>query len=331
MHDDAAQDREEAPCGAAPPLGLLEYLDLTEGRPVRDKRDTAFASAMLAERLGYSRVWLPEHHASGVPSTNPLLLAAVLGSHTRRVRVGTAVTLSRIRDPHLTAEDVAAAAHFCPDRLDVGFGRGDVSGGAAEDLAHLRERGEDVGAAIDTTVALLRGGAEWIDPVDTGFQLWSHGAGNRSAEIAARTGTHYCHALFFNTDVDACVSTLRAYRAAHPGGRTAVALALVANDDAATARADSLRQGVRVNCAGTADQCADTVHRVLAITGADEAVVTELSSDPEDHLRAVEEVFTAVRRRTALPSGTAARTGGTLPSGVTEPAGTTAPAGSGVR
>jgi alkanesulfonate monooxygenase SsuD/methylene tetrahydromethanopterin reductase-like flavin-dependent oxidoreductase (luciferase family) len=315
MHDDTAQDREETPLDAAPPLGLLEYLDLTEGRPVRDKRDTAFASALLAERLGYSRVWLPEHHASGVPSTNPLLLAAVLGSHTRRVRVGTAVTLSRIRDPHLTAEDVAAAAHFCPDRLDVGFGRGDVSGGAAEDLAHLRERGEDVGAVIDATVALLRGGAEWVDPVDTGFQLWSHGAGNRSAEIAARTGTHYCHALFFNTDVDACVSTLRAYRAAHPGGRTAVALALVANDDPATARADSLRQGVRVNCAGTADQCAEAVHRVLAITGADEAVVTELSSDPEDHLRAVEEVFAAVRRRAASSVGAAAPPVGAVSAG----------------
>jgi alkanesulfonate monooxygenase SsuD/methylene tetrahydromethanopterin reductase-like flavin-dependent oxidoreductase (luciferase family) len=311
MHDDTAPDRKGAPvddAGAAPPLGLLEYLDLTGGRPVRDKRDTAFASAMLAERLGYSRVWLPEHHAAGVPSTNPLLLAAVLGSHTSRVRVGTAVTLSRIRDPHLTAEDVAAAAHFCPGRLDVGFGRGDVSGGAADDLAHLRDRGADVGAAIDATVGLLRGGSSWVDPVDTDFQLWSHGAGTRSAESAGRTGTDYCHALFFNPDVDACVGTLDAYRAAHPGGRTAVAMALVANDDAVTARADSVRQGVRVNCAGTADQCADAVHRVLAITGADEVVVTELSSDPDDHLRAVEEVFTAVRRRYAAPA--AAHAGG---------------------
>lgn len=309
MQDDTAQDWEEPPLGAAPPLGLLEYLDLTEGRSVREKRDTAFASAMLAERSGYSRVWLPEHHAPGVPSTNPLLLAAVLGSHTRRVRVGTAVTLARIRDPHLTAEDVAAAAHFCPDRLDVGFGRGDVSGEAADDLAYLRERGEDVGAAIDTTVALLRGGSKWIDPVDTGFQLWSHGAGTRSAEIAARNGTHYCHALFFNTDVDACVDTLDAYRTSHPGGRTAVALALVANDDAVTARVDSLRQGVRVNCAGTADQCAEAVHRILAITGADEAVITELSSDPEDHLRAVEEIFTAVRRRATEVAGDTAHAG----------------------
>ncbi|WP_083922362.1 LLM class flavin-dependent oxidoreductase [Nocardiopsis halotolerans] len=305
MHDDAP-----------PPLGLLEYLDLTEDRPVRDKRDTAFAAAMLAERLGYRRIWLPEHHAAGVPSTNPLLLAAVLGSHTRRVRVGTAVTLSRVRDPHLTAEDVAAAAHFCPGRLDVGFGRGDVSGTAAEDLAHLRDRNADVGATIERTVALLRGRAEWIDPVDTGFQLWSHGAGTRSAETAGRTGAHYCHALFLNTDVDACVSTLGAYRAAHPAGRTAVALALVANDDPVRARTDSLRPGVRVNRAGTAEQCADTVHRVLDITGADEAVITELSSDPEDHLRAVEEIFAAVRGRATAPSASA-------------PA--SAPAGSGAR
>ncbi|MFE1100716.1 LLM class flavin-dependent oxidoreductase [Nocardiopsis alba] len=295
MRDDGSPFEERPTGPRTPPLGLLEYLDLAEGGSVRDKRDTAFAAALLAERRGYERLWLPEHHARGVPSTNPLLMAAVLGSHTERIRVGTAVTLARIRNPYLTAEDIASAAHFCSGRLDVGFGRGDVSGRAADDLFDERRRGDDVGAVVDRVVDLIRGGADWIDPVDRPFQLWSHGAGTRSAHIAARTGMNYCHALFFAPDVDACAATLETYRGACPEGRTAVALAVVANDDPAVAEADGLRGGVRVGRVGTARECAEAVHAAIEATGADEAVITELSTDPDDHLRALAEILEAFR------------------------------------
>lgn len=275
-------------------MGLIEFFDFFSGRPTRDKRETALASALLAERLGYSRVWLPEHHERGVPSTNPVPLVCVLGSHTSRIRVGTAVTLIRLRDPLLTAEDFATASHFCGDRLDVGFGRGDVGGGAAADLAHLRKGDPDAAEAVRTVVSVLRDGRTWLEPLDTGYQGWLHGAGYRSAELAAEIGFNYCHALFFNPDIDACRTVVGKYRAAFPGGRTAVALTLVANDDPETARADGTREGVRVNCAGPVRQCAETVRNVLALTGADEVVIAELSTSGDDHLRALERLHGAV-------------------------------------
>ncbi|CAM3507260.1 LLM class flavin-dependent oxidoreductase [Nocardiopsis gilva] len=311
----ATPARTPANADPPPPLGLLEYLDLGDHRSVRAKRETAFEAALLAEQVGYQRLWLPEHHSTGVPSPNPLLLAGVLGSHTTRIRIGTAVTLIRVRDPHLTAEDVASAAFFCGDRLDVGFGRGDVAGSAADALAYLRKGGDATDEAIRTVVSVLDDGRDWIDPLDTPYERWLHGAGTRSAELAGEMGFNYCHALFFNVDVDACTRTLNSYRAAFPNGRTAVAAALVANDDPVIARTDSIRAGIKVNCAGTAEQCAAAVCKLLELTGADEVVITEMSRSADDHLRALKEIFGLVaerlggRPRSAGPADRAA-TGG---------------------
>lgn len=280
-----------------PPLGLIEYLDPSRSRPAPAAARRAFEGALLADRLGYRRVWLPEHHSTGSPSTNPLPLVAVLGSHTTRIRVGTAVTLVRIRDPYLTAEDIVTAGAFCGDRLDVGFGRGDVGGPAAESLRPLRKDDEDTDRAITLISSILENGCDWIDPLGAPCQRWLHGAGTRSAALAARAGDNYCHALFLNPDLDACLRPLAAYRDAHPTGTSAVAIAFVANPDAATARADSVQhRGIHIACAGTAEQCAVTVTTLLELTGVDEVVIAELSSDPGDHHRALRAVFDHVAR-----------------------------------
>jgi len=280
---------------AGPPLGLLEYLDLSADRSVTARQQLAFRSTLLADRLGYRRVWIPEHHGTGSPSTNPLPLVAVLGSHTRRIRVGTAVSLVRIRDPYLTAEDLATAGAFCGERLDVGLGRGAVGGPGTEVWDYLRKDDTATDRAISTIVSVLDAGCEWIDPLGTAYQRWMHGAGGRSAALAGSLGFGYCHGLFLNPDEDTCLRTLESYRAASPTGRTAVAIAMVANPDAATARSDAARQrGLQVACAGTAERCADTVQRLLERTGVDEVVLAELSRDGGDHLRALTDVFEQV-------------------------------------
>lgn len=277
---------------AGPPLGLLEYLDLSVGRSVTARQQLGFRSALLADRLGYRRIWVPEHHGTGSPSTNPLPLVAVLGSHTRRIRVGPAVSLVRIRDPYLTAEDLATAGAFCGDRLDVGLGRGAVGGPGTEVWDYLRKDDAATDRAISTIISVLDAGCEWIDPLGTAYQRWMHGAGGRSAELAGSLGFSYCHGLFLNPDEGTCLRTLESYRVAFSTGHTAVAVAVVANPDAAIARADAARQrGLQVACAGTAEQCANAMWRLQELTGVDEVVLAELSHDPEDHLRAVTAVF----------------------------------------
>lgn len=291
-----AQDRIG---GSDLPLGVLEFLTFRNDGSVRAKREVAVNSAILADDLGYRRFWVPEHHALGVPSTNPLTWLPVLGSLTSSIRIGSAVSLIRLRDPHLVAEDFATAAHFCPDRLDVGFGRGDVSGAGTEVLDPIRKDGDATDAAMQTAVALLERGSEWIDPIDGTFQRWLHGAGYRSAELAGAWGFDYCHALFFNPDFDACLQPLTAHREAHPAGRRAVAVALACNDDPQQARADGMLRGIKVNCIGTAEQGAAMICHLLAHELIDEVILIEQSSRAEDHYAALSDLAVLVGRETA--------------------------------
>jgi alkanesulfonate monooxygenase SsuD/methylene tetrahydromethanopterin reductase-like flavin-dependent oxidoreductase (luciferase family) len=281
--------------GRRPMLGLIEYLDVSRDRGTRDRQRTAFAAALLAEKIGYTRLWFPEYHDRAVPSSNPVQLSAVIGSHTHKIRVGTAVTLLRVRDPHLTAEDFCAAAAFCGDRLDVGFGRGNIAGSAAQALRHLHKDDRELERAFETVISVLDEGTDWIEPIGVRYQRWMHGAGGRSATTAGKNGFNYCHALFLNPDVDTCIAALAAHRAlAPPSARNAVALTLVANRDPAVAVHDAVRQPHFVNCAGTVADCAATVANVLRMTEADEVVLAELSASPEDHHRALREIFDAV-------------------------------------
>lgn len=274
--------------GGPPPLGLIEFLDTAPNGPaaVAARRRTCLRGALAADRLGYRRVWIPEHHGRGSASTNPLPLIAAVGALTTRIRVGAAVSLVRVRDPHLTAEDLVTAGLFCGDRLDVGLGRGDVAGGPAAALARKDDAGTR--AAMDAVMAALDGGCPWIDPLDQPYQRWMHGAGTASADRAGEAGFDYCHGLFLNPDPDTCADALARHRAGHPDGRRAVAVALVANDDVDRARADAAEQrGLRLVAAGPVEECAAALAGLRAATGVAEVVVAELSRDPGDHLAAL--------------------------------------------
>lgn len=276
------------PGAPRPPVGLIEYLDLAGDRGPDEKRRAAFAGALLADRLGYSRVWIPEHHAAGSPSSNPLLLASVIASHTARMRIGTACILLRIRDPLLTAEDIATAAAFCDGRLDVGIGRGDFGGPGSERLNYLRKDDRQLQEAIDTVLALLAQGSSAFAPLTVPYELWLHGTGTGSAALAGALSANYCHALFLNPNVDACLRGLDAYRSASRSpGRTAVAISVVVNRDLGKAMSDAARQPFPMTCAGTPEECALTVTSVLSMTGADEVLVAELSAEGSDHLAAL--------------------------------------------
>jgi alkanesulfonate monooxygenase SsuD/methylene tetrahydromethanopterin reductase-like flavin-dependent oxidoreductase (luciferase family) len=272
------------------PLGLIEFLDTARNGPAATaaRRRTCLRGALAADRLGYRRVWVPEHHGRGSASTNPLPLMAALGAMTTRIRVGAAVSLVRVRDPYLTAEDLVTAGLFCGDRLDVGLGRGDVAGPAAEALAALRKDDAATRAAMDTIMSALDGGCSWIDPLGVPYQRWLHGAGTASAERAGELGFDYCHGLFLNPDRGACADALARHRAGNPGGRRAVAVALVANDDGDRARADAaLQRGLRLLAAGPVAECAAALSDLRAATGVEEVVVAELSRAPGDHLAAL--------------------------------------------
>ncbi|MFM9885662.1 MAG: LLM class flavin-dependent oxidoreductase [Burkholderiales bacterium] len=85
-------------------------------------------SVRLADRLGWARALTTEHHfhyyGGAVP--NPAVILAAWARETRRIRLGTAVSLLPLRHPLQVAEDYAMVDHLSGGRFDLGISRGFV-------------------------------------------------------------------------------------------------------------------------------------------------------------------------------------------------------------
>ncbi|MEV0111153.1 LLM class flavin-dependent oxidoreductase [Nocardia sp. NPDC050799] len=79
----------------------------------------------LAESLNYDSISFAENHFSNYGySPNPILLAAAIGQHTDRIRLGSAVAVLPFWNPIRLAEDVATADLLLGGRFELGIGRG---------------------------------------------------------------------------------------------------------------------------------------------------------------------------------------------------------------
>lgn len=83
--------------------------------------------ACLAERLGFSDVWLTEHYFTGESVYNDsLLFASALAMRTERVRIGFAVVQTPFHHPVRLATQLALLDNLSNGRIDVGLGKGTV-------------------------------------------------------------------------------------------------------------------------------------------------------------------------------------------------------------
>jgi alkanesulfonate monooxygenase SsuD/methylene tetrahydromethanopterin reductase-like flavin-dependent oxidoreductase (luciferase family) len=78
----------------------------------------------LLEDLGYDAVWFSEHHCAGYSFGNPAVIAAAVAARTKRIRIGTGVSLLPLHHPILLAEQYGLLDVLSGGRLDYGIGRG---------------------------------------------------------------------------------------------------------------------------------------------------------------------------------------------------------------
>jgi len=81
--------------------------------------------AIRAEELGFSRLWLAEHHFSTYSYLpRPLLVLAHLAGKTSRIRLGTAIVPLPLHNPLLVAEEIAVVDVLSGGRVELGIGKG---------------------------------------------------------------------------------------------------------------------------------------------------------------------------------------------------------------
>ncbi|MFC6149174.1 MULTISPECIES: LLM class flavin-dependent oxidoreductase [Mumia] len=112
---------------STPDLSSLSVLDLSpigSGRPASSALHESVALAVEADRIGYHRYWLAEHHSiPSVASSAPPVMMATVAAATERIRVGSGGVMLPNWSPLAVAEWFRVLEGLHPGRIDLGLGR----------------------------------------------------------------------------------------------------------------------------------------------------------------------------------------------------------------
>ncbi|MDX6410495.1 MAG: hypothetical protein QOE91_11 [Gaiellaceae bacterium] len=106
------------------PLSILDLAPITAGATATDALRNSLDLAQHAERLGYNRFWLAEHHnATGIASAATAVVIAHVAAGTTTIRVGSGGIMLPNHSPLVIAEQFGTLEALHPGRIDLGLGR----------------------------------------------------------------------------------------------------------------------------------------------------------------------------------------------------------------
>jgi luciferase family oxidoreductase group 1 len=107
-----------------PPLSVLDLVPVGDGTTAATALAGSVELARLAERLGYRRLWVAEHHnMPGIASSSPPVLIAHLAASTTTIRVGAGGVMLPNHAALVVAEQFGMLEALHPGRIDLGLGR----------------------------------------------------------------------------------------------------------------------------------------------------------------------------------------------------------------
>jgi len=207
-------------------LSLVDLSPIPDGATATEAFANTVETARQAERLGYARVWVAEHHgmSDAVAGVAPEVLLGHLAAETDAIRIGSGAVLLNHYSPFKVAEQFGALDALAPGRVDAGLGRANNSPATDRALGterHVRNPDEDHREKVEAVATHLYD--EYPDDHaygDLGIPRscaappvpWVLGSSPSSAEIAGELGLRYCFAAFIRPQFAA--HSFEAYREA---------------------------------------------------------------------------------------------------------------------
>ena len=207
-----------------PALSVLDLSPVSAGAGESQALADTAALAEEAERLGYRRFWLAEHHGGAmVASSSPELMIAHVACRTERIRVGSGGMMLPNHSALHVAEQFKVLAALHPGRIDLGIGRAP----GTDQLTALALRGGRGSREADdfpqqlASLLAFAGERPWPEghplshvraaPVDAALPpVHLLGSSDFSAELAAAAGLGFAFAAHINPAM--AVAALRLYR-----------------------------------------------------------------------------------------------------------------------
>ncbi|MBD0379468.1 LLM class flavin-dependent oxidoreductase [Paenibacillus sp. WST5] len=194
-------------------LSILDQSPVSSGFTHSEALQQTIQLAQAADRLGYTRFWVSEHHNSaGLAGSSPEVLLSTLAARTSRIRLGSGGVLLPHYSAYKVAENFRMLEALYPGRIDLGIGR--APGGTPHTAKALRGVSADLFEGLERFPAqvsdLLRFLTDSVEPghvfegiratplVDGVPQVWLLGSTGQSGVYASQAGAAFCFAHFIN-------------------------------------------------------------------------------------------------------------------------------------
>jgi len=239
-------------------LSIVDQSPVPSGSTAAVALRNTIELAKLADRLGYERYWLAEHHATaGFAGSAPEILIARVAAETTHIRVGSGGVMLPHYSPLKVVEVFRTLHALYPGRIDLGLGRA-PGGTHLETFALRRERSremqlDDFPEQLGELLAFLNGAfpaghpfarIEVSPALEGAPDVWLLGSSMWSSSVAAQAGLPYAFAHFIDPKpTRAAIENYRynfenLHRAAEP--RAVVAVGAICADTEEEARRHSL-------------------------------------------------------------------------------------------
>lgn len=192
-------------------LSILDQVPIPIGTNVEDAFSESVKLAKAAENLGYNRYWIAEHHDfKGLACPNPDTLITLIGSQTKKIRLGAGAVLLPHYSPFKIAETYNLLSVLFPSRIDLGLGR--APGGSAETSIALSGNYLENVKTYPESVKILKSfinNNEQDNPLFNNItasplpevkpEMWMLGTSEKSAELAIKNNLNYVFGHFMSS------------------------------------------------------------------------------------------------------------------------------------
>jgi luciferase family oxidoreductase group 1 len=204
-------------------LSVLDLSPVASGSTSSDALRNTLDLAQLADKLGFTRYWLAEHHNTPlIASSAPEIMIGHVSSVTQRIRVGSGGMMLPNHTPLKVAETFRVLEALHPGRIDLGLGRAPGTDPLTA-LALRRSRealaADDFPARLSDLLAFLDHGFPQNHPLERIRAMpddvpmpdvWLLGSSDFSAELSAQMGLRFAFA--HHIQPWPAVGALRLYR-----------------------------------------------------------------------------------------------------------------------
>ncbi len=190
------------------PMSVLDLSPVIEGETAADSFRKTLDLAQHAERLGYNRFWLAEHHnMPGIASAATSVVIGYVAAGTTKIRVGSGGIMLPNHAPMVIAEQFGTLESLYPNRIDLGLGR---APGSDQMTARALRRtlhtdGDDFPELLEELRFFFQKPIEnqRVQAVPGGgltVPIWLLGSSGFSAQLAGQLGLPFAFAAHFSPE-----------------------------------------------------------------------------------------------------------------------------------